>query len=430
MGCLFSLCACEICCCCACNLGCCAVSAGCSACECCGRSIPCSPSQKAKAWHSILFLLVIVFAWTVSVWASDFLGWIPSLSDASEECIDQTSSGNQNTCLNTLATYQVTWSLFAFHFFLTLLFIRVKETGELRARLHTSCWLAKFILFLGLLVSSFYISFTFFVIYKWFALVGAVIFIFLQLFLLIDFAHSLNELWVSNYDDTHSRIWVFALSGSTCVAYAFALTCIILSFIYYDSHWSGPFVTSLNLVFNILITALSLTPAIQKADRSTPIGILQSGIVSAYASFLVFSGLMSQEEAISSLFIVISGLILVFMSILSSTLSITSSEKTFLTTPVVTESTSLMDEEDETNNSKPVPYNYSFFQFTFAVASMYVCMLLTDWDMIINNDDPQSGIEIDHGEASMWIKVASSWVVCLFYIWTLVAPLIFPDRQW
>ena len=34
------------------------------------------------------------------------------------------------------------------------------------------------------------------------------------------------------------------------------------------------------------------------------------------------------------------------------------------------------------------------------------------------------------GTASMWMQVASQWVMFLTYEWTLVAPLIFPDRDW
>ena len=34
------------------------------------------------------------------------------------------------------------------------------------------------------------------------------------------------------------------------------------------------------------------------------------------------------------------------------------------------------------------------------------------------------------GTASMWMQVASQWVMFLTYEWTLVAPLLFPDRDW
>ena len=34
------------------------------------------------------------------------------------------------------------------------------------------------------------------------------------------------------------------------------------------------------------------------------------------------------------------------------------------------------------------------------------------------------------GRASMWMQIVAQWAMFLLYEWTLVAPLIFPDRDW
>jgi hypothetical protein len=37
-------------------------------------------------------------------------------------------------------------------------------------------------------------------------------------------------------------------------------------------------------------------------------------------------------------------------------------------------------------------------------------------------------IAVDYGMASVWVKMVSGWLVMLIYVWTLLAPVLFPDR--
>jgi len=41
----------------------------------------------------------------------------------------------------------------------------------------------------------------------WIAIFAAAIFVFVQLVLLVDFAHSWNEAWVENFEETDSKSW-------------------------------------------------------------------------------------------------------------------------------------------------------------------------------------------------------------------------------
>jgi len=38
-------------------------------------------------------------------------------------------------------------------------------------------------------------------------MIGAFLFILIQLVLLVDFAHAWNERWLSNYEESQSRVW-------------------------------------------------------------------------------------------------------------------------------------------------------------------------------------------------------------------------------
>lgn len=77
---------------------------------------------------------------------------------------------------------------------------------------------------------------------------------------------------------------------------------------------------------------------------------------------------------------------------------------------------------------------------------MYVAMLLTDWLvssnavnttslMYLNRNvvmsQPTSedyDVYIGRSEVAMWMRVVSSWMCMLLYIWSLVAPVVMPDR--
>lgn len=71
----------------------------------------------------------------------------------------------------------------------------------------------------------------------------------------------------------------------------------------------------------------------------------------------------------------------------------------------------------------PVTYNYSFFHLIFALASMYIAMLLTGWGSVAQEKD-----RIDVGWSSVWVKIGAQWCTGIMYLWTLVAPVLMPDR--
>ncbi|CAG7851941.1 Membrane protein TMS1 [Serendipita indica DSM 11827] len=89
--------------------------------------------------------------------------------------------------------------------------------------------------------------------------------------------------------------------------------------------------------------------------------------------------------------------------------------------------------EERDDEKVAVRYNYSWFHIIFAMASMYVAMLLTDWHIIKHTtaDDPKDGdstIYIGRSDVAMWMRIISSWISVLLYSWSLLAPVLMPDR--
>ncbi|CEP13524.1 hypothetical protein [Parasitella parasitica] len=87
------------------------------------------------------------------------------------------------------------------------------------------------------------------------------------------------------------------------------------------------------------------------------------------------------------------------------------------------------DKDDERFGSL---YSYSFFHFVFAIAAMYVSMVLTNWNTIQFKDgvgnDGGDLVRIGQSYTAVWVKIVSGWICHIIYIWSLVAPVLMPDR--
>ena len=55
--------------------------------------------------------------------------------------------------------------------------------------------------------------------------------------------------------------------------------------------------------------------------------------------------------------------------------------------------------------------------------------MLTNWDSI-QQVNPNEPAQIGRSWAAVWAKVITSWVAIVMYIWTLIAPMVLPDREW
>ncbi|EDO33382.1 predicted protein, partial [Nematostella vectensis] len=125
--------------------------------------------------------------------------------------------------------------------------------------------------------------------------IGAVLFILIQVILLVDFAHSWNEIWTSNAEENDSKCWYIGLLVFMILFYAAALAGHITGYIFFTES-SGchlnKFFLSFNLILCVIISIISLLPSIQSAQPKS--GLLQSSIVSLFTTYLILSALASE----------------------------------------------------------------------------------------------------------------------------------------
>ncbi|XP_063917865.1 probable serine incorporator isoform X3 [Zophobas morio] len=442
-------------------LACCCGSTACSLC--CSACPSCRNSTSSRVMYALMLLVGTIAACIMlSPGLQDVLRKVPFCTNSSSNYLPQSVSINCDHAVGYLAVYRICFILTCFFVLMALMMIGVKTSRDPRAGIQNGFWGLKYLLVIGGIIGAFFIpEGSFGETWMYFGMIGGFLFILIQLILIVDFAHSWAEAWVGNFEETESKGWYFALLAATFLNFALTITGIVLLFVFFTKS-SGcdlhKFFISFNLILAVIISAVSILPAVQeKLPRS---GLLQSSVVSLYVTYLTWSAVSNSPDSECNpglLGIVgagsttknhqmgfdsegIVGLIVWMCCVLYSSLrsasqssKITMSENMLVKDngagyiPITGKDDGDTAERGEKkvwdNEEDTVAYSWSFFHLMFALATLYVMMTLTNWYK------PDSSLNNKANSASMWIKVISSWLCLALYGWTLVAPIVLPDRE-
>jgi len=305
-------------------------------------------------------------------------------------------------------------------------------------------------LLLGITIGAFFIPNPFFDYFGWFALVASGLFIIVQLLLLVDFAHGWAENWIGKYEEAEDgdKTWFIILLGSTTVMYLFSIAATIVMIIFFCKGGCSTNIAlvTMNCILCFFLSLMSIHPKVQDTNRRS--GLLQAAVITAYCSYLIWSAMMSDpsecnpwhQSAGASHVTVLIGAVFTIIAVCYTTIRAASTVGNISSE----EKVPLMKEEEGTDKEKekekeeeetakedpnePVSYNYSRFHFIFALGALYIAMLMSDWHTVYKGDG--GSVTVDSGLAAVWVKAVSSWVCVGVYLWTLVAPLAFPNRDW
>ncbi|XGW05362.1 hypothetical protein V3C99_016042 [Haemonchus contortus] len=450
---------------CAASLACCCGSAACSLC--CSACPTARNSTTTRIMYAVMlfvgtFVACIMLAPGIQQKMADNNWFCQGLSEfAGINC--ERATGFQ-------AVYRMCAAMASFFFIFMLIMFGVKTSKDPRSPIQNGFWFFKYLLLAGLTVGFFFIrSEHLSTPLMWFGMIGGFLFILIQLILIVDFAHGLAESWVETYEENESR-WCYAgLLTFTFGCYAVALTTIVLMFIFYTTGATcalPKFFISFNMILCIGVSILSITPFVQ--ERMPRSGLLQSAFISIYVMYLTWAALVNNPDkpcnpslisiftnatrpgdkdehtfgtpvpAQSIISLVLWFLCLLYASIRTSTNSslgkitgggenvqLSGSRDAIVATSEDEESGSANSSRRVWDNeTEGVAYSYSFFHFMFGLASLYVMMTLTSW---YNPDNDLT--HLNSNMASVWVKIVSSWLCVALYGWTLVAPALFPDRE-
>ncbi|XP_018430160.1 PREDICTED: serine incorporator 3 [Nanorana parkeri] len=374
------------------------------------------------------------------------------------------------------AVYRVSFAMTLFFLVFSLLMIGVKTSKDPRAAIHNGFWFFKVLAIVGIMVGAFYIpegpfTRTWFV----FGSGGAFSFILIQLVLLVDFAHSWNESWVERMDEGNSKCWYAVLLSVTGLLYIASITFFALLYVFYTVPGDcamNKFFISFNMILCLIVSVISILPKVQEGQPRS--GLLQSSVITLYTVYLTWSAISNEPDRTCnpSLMAILNkitaptlsppngtfpagptpepikslqwwdtqsiiGLVLFVLCLLYSSIrNSTNSQVNKLTlsgseTPMLDDTVGNGSDGEEgevrrvvDNEKDGVQYSYCFFHFMLCLASLYIMMTLTNWY------SPDADLKtITSKWPAVWVKISSSWVCLLIYTWTLIAPVICPNRD-
>ncbi|KFQ33847.1 Serine incorporator 3, partial [Merops nubicus] len=368
------------------------------------------------------------------------------------------------------AVYRVSFAMALFFFLCSLLMIAVKTSSDPRAAVHNGFWFFKIAAIVALMVGAFYIPegpFT----RAWFVIgvFGAFFFILIQLVLLVDFAHSWNESWVEKMEEGNSKCWYAALLSCTSLFYTLSLVFVVLFYIFYtkpDDCTENKFFISINIILCIAVSIVSILPKVQ--EHQTRSGLLQSSVITLYTMYLTWSAMSNEPErnCNPSLLNIITqiatptagpanttlvpatqappkslqwwdaqsvvGLVIFVLCLLYSSMAhrsvFCSGDEDRLHQPNSHQNSGAAEDGDvrrvADNERDGVQYSYTFFHFMLCLAALYIMMTLTNWY------SPDADFKTMTSKwPAVWVKMSSSWVCLLLYLWTLVAPVVLTNRD-
>ncbi|GIL85123.1 hypothetical protein Vretifemale_13749 [Volvox reticuliferus] len=228
----------------------------------------------------------------------------------------------------------------------------------------------------------------------------------------------INE-WLVERDNRGT--WALLIAG-TAISFAGGLVLTGVTYHYYAPASScslNIFFITWNLVLGLLMVGVLFVPG-----RAPTAGLLTSGAVWLYCSYLTYSALASEPAnrctrgggVSAGGWVGVVAFFIALAAVIYSTLDAGTASRDMF---------GGKKSEAPDDESGELPYRADFFHLVFATASCYLAMLFTNWAV----SQSATAFEIGKGWASTWVKIVSSWVCALLYSWTVIAPAILKDRD-
>jgi hypothetical protein len=386
-------------------------------------------------------------------------------------------------CYGWVAVHRINFALGIFHIIMGALLLGVNSSKNPRASMQNGFWGPKIIAWLALIVVSFLIPESFFFVWgNYISFAGATLFLLLGLILLVDLAHTWAEYCLEQIEAYDSRAWRGILIGSTLGMYAASLAMTIVQYIFFASNGCTMNQTAitLNLIFLLVVSAVSVHPAVQEYNPKA--GLAQSAMVAVYCTYLTMSAvsmepddkqcnplIRAQGTRTTSIVIgaIVTMLTVAYTTTRAATQGVALGGKGKIRLPeddehdLVTQqpdsrremraaalrqaveegslpADALLDDDDDNSDSgntakdderTATQYNYTLFHVIFFLATAWVATLLTmNIEESTKNGKLDDFAPVGRTYWASWVKIVSAWVCYGIYTWTLVAPIVLPDR--
>lgn len=373
-------------------------------------------------------------------------------------------------------------------FFSFLFFTIASIASRLRPSINRQVWPAKYGIYLLLVLASIFISNVpwFLTIFLHVSRIGAMIFIVVQQIILIDLAYNWNDTWVGKADAADriewgsGAFWLRATIGIAASFYVLSFVGIGILYHYFSGCGGNVTIITMTLIGIVGVTAVQLS--------GLEGSLLTSSVISLYAVYLAYSAVSKNPHAVCNPQLasekdpygIIMGLILTVVSLVWTGWSWTAEDRlksvegvkrarSLGTTghaasfrrgqdPVLDLDQPFLEYYDEI---QPPPTGLALssdgnidedslashhhssevwkLNAILALVSCWVAMSLTGWGSISGGivEDREGGEGAENhdaanpqvGKLNMVMIAVSQWLTLTLYAWTLVAPRLFPNRD-
>lgn len=322
-------------------------------------------------------------------------------------------SSTYDTCVGIFSVYRISFSLCVFHFVMAFLCL---FQNELIAALNEGAWPFKFIFVGGIFILTYFIPDSFFTFYGHIATVASILFLLYEVILLIDMAYAWNKSWTDQYSASESNAWGTLLIATTAIIYVGGVILLLRWISAGNERW-----ITFNLLFTLicaLVSAgLSMSRVVENGSLLTCALIFGVNVVMCGSLLASTAG----KESWACLILVFAALVYV-----SSTTVSEEEDKNL----VKSASAKVMETEDKYENPAnaevlpEITMATGLYHILLAFAAMYYGMLLTNWGGFTTNGD-----DFSSGKFGVGVRLVSQWVANALFIWSLIAPRVFPDRD-
>lgn len=398
----------------------CCTSCLCESCKCVSN---CIDSKLARYIYCIQFLLVLILTWILRDYGHEMIDKIPWI--ARQLIVKQSDQWYSEQMVN-----RISISSFSYFGCLVILTYFSKSKRNICSKIQNNFWFIKFLFWLFLIAVSFCYPVNIIENYYLVTYFGSSLFLLIQIILFIDFLYLLNQKLL-DLDDNNG---IYLMSFLTILCYCLSIGLVIYLYQYYVSDnciLSNIFLMSV-LLLGGLYSVLTIMPKIEHGSLFPSSIMFLYNLYLCYSSFQSFpsdddcSYSQSLIENKNSKLILYLGVLSTLGSVIYSAFRTGSIQNLSSNNQISDQKFLSMDQYTDTELGKPdtnvVNYNYSFFHLIFSLASMYIVTLFNGWDQ-------KSELLIGIGWNNVWVKIISSWILSILYIWTLIAPLICKSRD-
>ncbi|XP_012871269.1 PREDICTED: serine incorporator 5 [Dipodomys ordii] len=337
------------------------------------------------------------------------------------------------------AVYRVCFGMACFFFVFCLITLKINTSKGCRAHIHNGFWFFKLLLLGAMCSGAFFIpdQETFLNAWRYVGAVGSFIFIGIQLLLIVEFAHKWNKNWTAG--TATNKLWYASLSLVTLIMYSVATGGLILMAVFYtqkDGCMDNKILLGVHGGLCLLISMVAISPCVQNLldehGKNVTICVPDFG-----------QDLYRDENLVTGLGTFLLIACILYSCLTSTTRSSSDALQGRYAAPELEVARCCFcfgsdgEETEEQQNVKEGPrviydekkgtvYSYAYFHFVFLLASLYVMMTVTNW---FHYESASIETFFSGSWSIFWVKMASCWMCVLLYLWTLVAPLCCPSRQ-